>query len=164
MENFTKVVRIGTAKDYGYTPYSVFCKIKYVDGRLSITGVEGPTQDGNARGSCGQISKPENWLVLADGWTMERINEFWGIWNRWHLNDMRAGSKVQEDYLRANPVSYKYPESHYEVASRALADAGLNPDTDGYKYGHARKTEEVPTEVLEFLKSLPDADRTPAWV
>src|SRR5688500_14965344 len=126
MENFTKVVRIGTAKDYGYKPYSVFCKIEHVDGRLSITGVEGPTQGGNARGSCGQISKPENWSTLANGWTMGRINEFWGIWKRWHLNDMRAGSKVQEDYLRENPIPATGLTSYYQRAVDALNAAGLN--------------------------------------
>lgn len=34
----------------------------------------------------------------------------------------------------------------------------------GYKYGHAWLAEEVPETALEFLKSLPDTNITPAWV
>jgi hypothetical protein len=34
----------------------------------------------------------------------------------------------------------------------------------GYKYGSAWLREEVPAEVIDFLNSLPDADRQPAWV
>jgi hypothetical protein len=34
----------------------------------------------------------------------------------------------------------------------------------GYRYGSAWLTEEVPADVLDFLRSLPTADRQPAWV
>jgi hypothetical protein len=34
----------------------------------------------------------------------------------------------------------------------------------GYRYGTEWKREEVPADVLAFLRSLPDADMTPAWV
>jgi len=34
---------------------------------------------------------------------------------------------------------------------------------DGYKYGSAWLHEEIPEEVLDFLKSLPDATKQPAW-
>jgi len=32
------------------------------------------------------------------------------------------------------------------------------------RLGSAWLTEQVPDQVLEFLRSLPDTDRTPAWV
>jgi len=163
MDNFTKVVRLGTTSEYSSRPYSAYCKIEYKDGNLSLTGVEGPTRDGNCKGSCGQISQPTI-AQFAPEWDQEKLDLFFATWDRWHLNDMRAGSMAQEQFLRDNPVSYQYPESHYEVASKALADAGLNPDQDGYKYGSAWKREEVPTNVLEFLKALPDTDLQPTWV
>ena len=51
------------------------------------------------------------------------------VWKRWHLNDMRAGSPAQEEYLRTTPDAFPgYPVSHYEWASEVLAKAGLNPD------------------------------------
>jgi hypothetical protein len=78
------------------------------------------------------------------------------IWRRYHLNDMKAGSAVQEEWLRANPIDpaeYAYPKSHYEVASAKLAAAGLNPDADGYRYGSAWKAEPLPAEVVAEIES-----------
>lgn len=170
-KNFTKVVRIGTARTFNNRAYSVYCKVKYVNGCLSITGVEGPTPGGNAIGSCGQIDShlrdQLHTITPAPGWDALKLQQFFNVWERWHLNDLRAGSPEQEKYLRDHPISreeYAYPKSHYEVAGQKLADAGLNPDANGYQYGHAWKREEVPGEVLEFLRSLPETDREPAWV
>ena len=49
MENFEKVVYLG---DVHYNA-KVFCKIKFVDECLSISGVEGPLANGDCKGSCG---------------------------------------------------------------------------------------------------------------
>lgn len=155
-----KVVRIGSTKNVG----SVFCSIKYVGGRLSIVGVEGPMRNGNARGGFGQIDVTQNdYIQYAPGWDAELVSKFAQVWERWHLNDMRAGTPAQMQFLRENPVDAKYPESYYDVASAALKAAGLNPD-NGYEFGSAWLKEEVPAEVLEFLASLPDSDDTPPWV
>jgi len=163
-----KVIRIGKLEDL-----SVFCRIEFKDGRLSITGVVGPMKSGNALGSCGQIitgfaeydrrghTSVTN-IVPASGWTVGYIRRFFDVWDRWHLNDMRAGTPKQEEWLRQHPIEVVYPESHYEKASKLLEEAGLNPD-DGYRYGHAWLREEVPAEVLQFLADLPDADVQPAW-
>ena len=74
------------------------------------------------------------------------------VWERWHLNDMKAGTLAQEQYLREHPVTAVYPESHYEKASEALTAAGLNPD-NGYKYGSAWLREELPADVLAEIRS-----------
>jgi hypothetical protein len=74
------------------------------------------------------------------------------IWERWHLNDMKAGTLAQEAYLRANPVNAIYPESHYTKACEMLAAAGLNPD-NGYKYGSQWLKEELPPEVVSEIES-----------
>jgi hypothetical protein len=77
------------------------------------------------------------------------------IWERYHLNGMRAGSAIQEQYLRDHPLdpeSYN-PKSHYEVASKYLKDAGLNPDPNGYLYGHAWVYEPIPQEIIEEILS-----------
>jgi len=37
-------------------------------------------------------------------------------------------------------------------------------DVCGYHYGSAWQREEVPADVLDFLRALPDTDMTPAWV
>ncbi len=81
------------------------------------------------------------------------------IWERWHLNHMRAGSPAQEAYLREHVVTVSYPATHFDVASKALAAAGLNPDPNylhngkPYIYGTAWLAEEMPPEVLAEIQS-----------
>lgn len=167
MESFNKTVRIGRIADG-----AVFCTIKFSGeerGRLSIVGVIGPTKGGNCRGACGQIDStlaginPTDWK-FAKGWDYSKLHDFLRIWERWHLNDMRAGSPTQETFLRENPPVYAYPKSYYETACEVLAGAGILEDWklihDGkpYKYGTSWLYEEVPNEVLEFLGGLPTAD------
>ncbi|WP_299450047.1 hypothetical protein [uncultured Pigmentiphaga sp.] len=87
--DFEKIVRIGRLKDYG----NVFCRITYADGRLSISGVEGPLPNGDCRGSCGQIEMhADSWdfAEIAPNWSPEMIQKFLDIWREWHMNDMRA--------------------------------------------------------------------------
>jgi hypothetical protein len=173
--NFVKTVRLGTLdlnRDYRpgrHNWASVYVKIEYHDGRLSFSGVEGPLANGNCKGSCCQIGQSlrakANHLRLARGWNMAMLVQLLSLWDRWHLNDLRAGSPAQEEYLRAHPVEVKSSENHYAATSKALSLAGLNPDGGfgGYRYGTAWNTEPVPAHVLEWLTALPDADRTPAW-
>lgn len=182
-----KVVRVGRLPEG-----DIFCKITFKDGKLSISGVVGPRRDGNCNGDCGQIRMSfkeydhrghrtlEDIALQDNGWTKEMVKKFFDIWDRWHLNDMRAGSPAQEAYLRAHPVQYEYPTSHYAAACKALDEAGLNPDqnymvSQGNKstqkaelvpctYGQQWLFEAVPTKVIDFLVSLPETDKTPAWV
>lgn len=134
----------------------VFIIIRYENGRLSISGVEGPWPSGNCAGACGQIDMHE-WedYTPAKGIDLARIR---AIWERWYLNDMRAGSPAQEQYLRDNPMTVTYPESHYDKAVEVLTAVGLHPDPnhDNYKYGSAWLSEPVPQEVIDYLFSLPD--------
>jgi len=166
-----KVCRLG-AVPMGRTNASVYVVIR-VEARedatrLSICGVEGPMPSGNCRGACGQIGmhlRPGDFATFAPGWSRRRVARLLAIWDRWHLNDMRAGSPAQEAYLRDHPVEVAYPASHFEAASAALESVGLNPDpADGYRYGSTWRVEEVPAEIIAELRELPDADRAPAWV
>ncbi len=165
--NFEKIVRIGNhpAQVYGVS-CNIYCKIVFKDGKLSITGVEGPTSDGNCRGSCGQIIMDLDAaeVVPAPNWTQGKIQQVLDVWNKWHLNDMRAGSPAQRSWLKAHPCK------SYEEAKLSLEAAGLQPDPDylhkgkPYSYGSAWLKVDVPEDVLQFLQSLPDTDTTPAWV
>ena len=189
MQHFTKVVRLGTLK-LKTRQVSVYCEIQYTDdGRLSISGVEGPRPNGDCYGACGQIDMHlrghEGCIAPAPGWDLERLQKFFGVWSRWHLNDMRAGSPAQEEFLRHHAdawAAYRasalkeacgienapcvYPESYYSWACKVLAEAGLNPDPrhDGYRYGSAWLKEEVPEDVLSWLQALPDTNAVPAWI
>lgn len=169
MENFIKTIRPGKIDHpNGVNLMNVYCSIEYKDGRLSISGVEGPLSNGNCLGSCGQIEmslKPEDFKEFARGWDKTKVAKFLEIWREWHLNDMQAGSPRQTEFLKKNPSLKNYSD-----ALAALEKNGLSPDIEyqhegkPYKYGHAWLKKEVPKDVLEWLKNLQNTDQKPAWV
>lgn len=186
-EPFTKILRIGTVQDERDKPLHVFVKIEHrittrptADGdedqqtRLSFSGVEGPMTSGNAWGLCGQIvmgyrtKQQRRELTPAPGWTDELVDRLFDEWDRWHLNDCTAGSPAQEEELRRHNFERERvnAEDHFTWAKRVLERNGLQPDPnhDNYSYGSAWLYEEVPADVLDWLRALPDTDRTPAWV
>lgn len=147
--------------------------------RLSITGVEGPRSDGNALGACGQIDttlredKRETW-TYKPGWDEAMMTRLLEVWGRWHLNDLKAGTPKQEEFIREWNETNRYD---YVEACNALGEAGLlvdydylPPDEDGenrgYRYGTAWLTEEVPAGVIEWLFALPPstAPMPTAWL
>lgn len=69
-----------------------FCEITLEDGRLSITGVIGPKNNGDCSGSAGQcVDEIRKGRPVAEwGWNDEMLQKFCDIWDMWHLNDMRA--------------------------------------------------------------------------
>lgn len=137
----------------------VFCKIEYTDGKLSISGVEGPRANGNCAGSCGQIDMSysqdalDEGMELNEGWTPTKWFKFLKVWKRWHLNDMRAGCEHQ----RANGWTYEEHHNKETFEGEACLQCG-------YKIGSAWLKEEVPNEIIDFLKNLPESQTVPAWV
>ncbi len=174
MFKIEKTVRIGTAKTYGGRYYSIFCRIELIEGKLSITGVEGPLESGNCLGACGQIDmhlKASDIVNYAPDWNTAKLNKFLAIWKEWHLNDMCAGSPNQREYLEAHPIeNHRAVNNYFMAASGDLTDAGLNPDENylhngaPYKYGTAWLSKDLPLGVVSFLTALPETDKTPAWV
>ena len=170
--NYHKVLFIG------YGPHGrIFCEVELRPHRsgiteLSITGVEGPLSNGNCRGSCGQIRSEimeaavQNRIRYAEGWSFLKVDEFLQVWERWHLNCLQAGSPRQRAYLESKGLN----NVGYETACDALKEAGLLIDEEylhnghPYKYGHAWLQEELPEEVLAFVKALPETTVKPAWV
>ncbi|HEY9014252.1 MAG TPA: hypothetical protein VIM84_04205, partial [Gemmatimonadales bacterium] len=203
----------------------------------SITGVEGPLGNGNCRGSCGQTGIPDDLHPAMGGtaWAPETVASLHEIWDRWHLNDMRAGCEHQRAAWDTQEVltliHLAWGDAYHEQRRRAedgamsveeyaiyAADTGAvfalatdynapkHPDlwgTEGeallsrgllkverteekaagwvsprehpegllgkpceicgYHYGSAWLYEDVPADVLEFLRALPDdADQMPA--
>lgn len=103
--------------------------------------------------SYGQIADDlsDDSLIPADGFEYSDILKIQSIWERWHLNDMRAGTPKQEAFIREWRLSNKYS---YNEACKALNEAGLLID-NGYRYGTSWLKEEVPKEVIKYLFSLP---------
>jgi hypothetical protein len=140
----------------------VFIKIKYIDKKLSITGVVAPLYNGDAKGSCGQI---QDELTRADrffnnGWSAMMVDRLYTIWNTWHLNDINAGTPKQEaaikEWLKQNNYDYLKACDYLKT---------INLYCDGQDvYGHKCYFVEVPTNIIEWLFELPTTERTPAWI
>ncbi len=233
MKDFKKTVRLGMDA----TCANIFCKVEFADGRLSISGVEGPLKSGECRGGCGQIggdylTGKSKITHPAPGWDEAKLKKFFEVWEEWHLNDMTPNCEHQKGWDTAKElelVEYTWSDKFHDARARAeegtmpleeyagfgkvvtrvhaatiaierpkyespevkelLAEGWIREDkkekkgagwvspiehpeglltkacpTCGYKYGTEWKTREVPAEVLEFLKGLPDTDKTPAWV
>jgi hypothetical protein len=142
----TKVYRLGMGK--GHTR-STFVKVEWDGMRLSLIGVEGPMSNGDCEGACGQIDMYEwHFTLYAPGWDAESVKKLRDIWQRWHLNDMRAGCQHQREEERKGrkwAIREECPDCHY-------------------RYGTQWLHETVPQDVIDWLFSRPDADRQPAWV
>jgi len=164
-----KIINIGILDLGGKKGGQLFCNIEFEDGRLSISGVEAPLPSGNARGSCGQIVMHEwKFKKLHKGWTPALVSKFRKTWDKYHLNDMKAGSPRQELAIAAWKLGGATYE--YKAACEMLAQLGILEDQDyihegkPYKYGSAWLKTEIPTEVISFLASLPKSENQPAWV
>ena len=92
MKDFKKEVYIGRLKDDHR--YHVFVEIEYNNKGLSITGEE-TTKNKKYFRSRGQITLDPNEIEFAPGWNKEKVERLENIWNKWHLNDMRAGCEHQ---------------------------------------------------------------------
>lgn len=234
---FTKIIHPCTVDTGNKYRKDAFCKITIDDkGKgpvLSITGVVGPTPLGNAY-SCGQCVDTIRGGIPTKMWSREMLDKFCDIWERWHLNDMRAGCEHQvgEKWDASRQVTlYEYKmtptlrEQHDRLHKRVERDIGegcnvrlnnderriynapyfvnsgdapagyekykeetkpvgslypMDSDTKwgdkhplgilckpcpvcGYKWGSSWLYEPLPEDVVEWLKNLPDTDKTPAW-
>lgn len=132
---------------------SVFIKIEFENGKLSITGVEGPLKSGNCLGSCGQIGKHyseyEN-LNWSKGWNKTKYIQFLFLWETYHLNDMQAGCEHQRALGWDKDGYDKHP-------------AEACP-TCGYKYGTSWLKKEIPQNYIDWLFQLPKSQKQPAWI
>lgn len=148
-ENFIRHTLIATVEGH-----SVFITIKWHDGKLSISGVEGPRGNGDAWGSCGQIVMGDWSGYKAHGDSdLDMIKR---LWDRWHLNDMQAGDAVQMAWLRENGHGKDYTET-----CKKLEAVGLLTH-DGYKYGSKWLRVEVPWCVVAYFHALPeDGEKMP---
>lgn len=69
------------------------------------------------------------------------------LWKLYHLNDMHAGDKVQEDALKDCP-STKYMDRRDFLLKKHLLVH------DGYEYGTSWLKYDIPTEDLNKIKEL----------
>lgn len=101
---------------------------------------------------CGQMY--DELLKLNRSPRVRRIVE---LWRRWHLNDLKAGTRLQDECLATYPKDDRYD---YTIACKRLADNDLYIDR-GYAYGSAWLVELLPTDVIIELAQLFNAEYTP---
>lgn len=153
MTGFARSVSPGNNSDTGSLWVTIRWENRNGGMELSITAVEGPMKNGDCRGSAGQRLEALDRLTnLYLDWTPEMVTRLGVEWERWHLNRMRAGTAAQMAFLRTADIGLG--GDRYAATLDALTTAGLNPD-NGYVYGSAWLSEEVPTDVIEWLSGLP---------
>jgi hypothetical protein len=99
-------------------------------------------------GSCGQIFDGVNPSEFTNS---EDLSEIIRIWKRWHLSDLKAGTRQQTNILRAwgdRPKGWSYTEDTEHLKNR-----GMLQDFD-YTYGTAWLFEPVPEHIVNKLKRL----------
>ncbi len=219
IEPFERTIYIGTEENE--PRHHIYVNIKFDGKRLSITG-DISNRSKTQLYACGQIdmSIDPKKINYADTWNETRFTHFLAVWNRWHLNDMRAGCEHQErDWDKNKELqipTYTWTTEYHNARNRAadgkmdmeeyqtfrtisqkVIDLTINdnrndeiikPLTDakmirvekietkianwvtqnehpegilskpceicGYKYGTKWNFEEVPEEVLEYLRTV----------
>lgn len=91
ISGFTKIICPCSVESH-----TAFAKIRFNEGKLSITGVVGPTYNGNCY-TCGQCIDEIRKGDPAKGWSKEMLQKFCDIWDRWHLNDMHPYCSHQKE-------------------------------------------------------------------
>lgn len=150
----------------------VFLEIRYDGLELSICGVEGPSEHGDARGAWGQIrdSLPEI-TEYFNGWNAHKVALLGALWQQFGMNTMTAGSPMQEVALATfeKEISWGSRSNYFETVNRILSQLGLNPDASythngkPYFYGSAWLLTSVPEGVLVWLNCLPETTVRYPW-
>lgn len=79
------------------------------------------------------------------------LQEIQTIWRKYHLNDLKAGTKLQEEAIEKwESEGNKYD---YTKAKDYLTSIGLNPH-NGYEYGSAWLYMPIPEMVIQRIKEI----------
>ena len=130
--------------------HKITVEVRVCDGRLSIVA-----EHAEKSGKPGSTFKPHSWGQISRDLREEfgsdsKAKSILEVWDRWHLNDLRAGNEAQESFLRSLPKEAN--GRSYERTCELLRDAGLYT-SDGYVYGSAWLTESLPGHVLQTIAS-----------
>ena len=130
-------------------------KVNQVEVEMELRG----TEDRPVLSVCGEVWSMRHTDCVAGGQCLDdlmpffknnkKFSEIHRLWKSYHLNDMHAGDKEQEEYLKDN-LKGRYD---YEAACELLKQAGLY-EHDGYRYGHGWIYEPIPEDDLKIIKNL----------
>lgn len=79
------------------------------------------------------------------------------VWDKWHLNDLNAGTVKQQAFINEWKKNNKYD---YSLACEALKTAGLYEDNN-YKYGHSWLINPLPENIITEIITIFDKYNKP---
>ena len=127
--------------------------VRLKDGELSLMGMITDRKGREIAG--GQV------LDELDNYDSPLAVEVKEVWQRWHLNDMRAGTPKQEkaikEFVASERTKNRYAFVDYDEQCKHLESIGLLVDKldngSDYKYGSGWLKEELPAEIVEKIKA-----------
>lgn len=99
--------------------------------------------------NAGQCEERINEILAGD----KLWDEIYIFWKKYHLNDMRAGTPAQEEFLKKN----RNEDSNYESDKKILEENNLlidNHNGKPYQYGSAWLFQEIPSDDLKRIKEI----------
>jgi hypothetical protein len=146
-------------------------KISYVDGKSVISNplvlsISGGIKAGNSDVEGGQIydtiADVVDIMEFEPGFDKKSVLEIVQIWRDYHLNDLKAGTKLQTETI--NEAFEKSGKSYdYDLVDKILEHSkhGDIRVDNGYSYGSKWLLEELPKGLVFKLKALiePDLDK-----
>lgn len=145
MNERKKEFKIGTLDRYG-----VFIEVTLKDTdkgtELSIVGYTQyrPGNDWEIGGQIDDFLKLNKRRIhYANGWTIAKFGKLLDIWDRWHLNGMRA------ECVHMRAIAMYLKQSPHAVF-------GIDDSCPycGYSYGHSWLYEPLPQNVLDWFEAL----------
>jgi len=110
--------------------------------------------------ACGQMQDTIREMVKNDEIVespipMDNLIRLLDIWDRWHLNDMKAGCSHQRKLIptiqETKGKSFFYADNYDNILK--LKEFKRCPKC-GYQYGTAWKHERLPMDIVKFLANL----------
>jgi len=173
---YERMFFIGRMKDDFYKhPLKVFVELSISKGKrqdwedlkekeshiISFSGViitfNGSLKDGRGWFSAGQINGTLK-CALEEGrlFKKQAIRQLVELWEKYHLNDLKAGTKRQEEKVKEYFNKGLLEEYDYGKVAELLKKDGLYED-NGYRYGSAWLTMPVSKEEVEnIIKFMED--------
>jgi hypothetical protein len=93
--------------------------------------------------------------IKVNGISDEEFRELLDVWDRWHLNDLHAGTEKQESIINEhiNDSKYAHLDKTYDRKVQILKDNNTYID-NGYQWGSAWLYEPLPDDVVNFVKHI----------
>lgn len=166
--NTVKNKKIGYLDD-GYDQGNVHLDISLKQKDETVMGVDGQLYknplvlsiSGDVGNTAGQIHDQlkkqlsAGNLKLDDDIDKDDFRKFLDIWDKWHLNDMNAGTIKQMELVNdhIDDDKYKNEKDWYDKAVAILEDNNLLED-DGYRFGSKWLYNPLPKDVIVFVSDF----------